>query len=550
MDPLLIDACDVIIKQWFDTPSFRTPSFHRLLSTKFVPPTVSITSSPDASSSSSADSITTDIKSTPPAPTIETRRKIIPKPATPKAPCGHVTLSRNHCVHVVIQSPTSSLKENEEINSPFATSTLTNSSSSSTSLSPRRSQQITSNNTFNSSSTKISTRPSAALTQPYKAESNHRDYSTKASMDRARQFIQSLKRVESIVNTSMMSSNSKERTKQAHKILSGLDTNHTGILDRRTFSLACRRLQLGLSRTDIDALIAFLRSRKFAGILVSNNSNNDNSTAFDNNTTKRRALNTGCIRWRWFLIQFCGAKYNSTPTEAPNNNNNNNNNNINNNNNNNNNNNTFKNKVNHDYNRVINNHLLTSKNKNKLHQQQQLHHQQLRQQQRQQKQQQQRRHTRPRTADTLKKARSRMQQKQKQRPVSSGARDQRGSRRRSNQPQHRQHPLMNNNHNHNKKNKNIKSSNQQRPSSVPYKRRGGNNNSNNLASMASAMQNGSDWTFFGGERKSHKDIANMMLRKPSSPKISKHRKRASPLLTARLRPFFGTVYNQSESNDF
>jgi len=378
------------------------------------------------------------------------------------------------------------------------------------------------------------TKSTTPLMQPYKAESNHRDYSTKASMDRARRFITSLKRVESIVTTSMQGN--KDRIKQAHQILSNLDTNHTGILDRRTFSLACRRLQLGLSRTDIDALIAFLRSRKFASA--------------DN---KRKQLAPGCLRWRWFLIQFCGLKYipstnnnevlnnnggtvasmhslddrvsppstsTSSPTSSSSRSTNSS---------------GLSSVPQHDFYRVINN------------------------------QRKRPQHRRPRTADTLKKARQRRQQKQQQRPASSGARDNRNRRRGGTT---------------NNKNQ------QQRPTSVPYKKKRlvlsgsspkrnqknqknqkmhhrpqennnnhiNTNNTNNgggsLASMASALQrdNGQDWTFFGGgERRSHKDIANMMLRRPSSPSKAKtKRHHASPLLTARLRPFFGTVYNQQQ----
>jgi hypothetical protein len=41
----------------------------------------------------------------------------------------------------------------------------------------------------------------------------------------------------------------------------------------------------------------------------------------------------------------------------------------------------------------------------------------------------------------------------------------------------------------------------------------------------------------------------MMLRKPTSPMKARTKRRSSPLLTARLRPFFGTVYNGGRSSE-
>ena len=547
-DTLLIDICDDLVHQWARRapPEFRTPAISRLLFAHRTLLGVTLPSplatapqndSPSTSSfsSSSSPSSNTNIKeiirSPPPAPpisTLEPRRITAAgeiEPTSPKIPCGQVTLSRNHCVHVIIQSPTS-LKENKDVisnsqvrqqqtttrTSPPTSTSSTPTTTTSSPTSPRRS-----NNTLvqrRKIQQSIST--AVALTQPYKAESNHRDYTTKASMDRARQFIQSLKRVESIVMTAM--SSSKDRTKQAQNVLSSLDTHHTGMLDRRTFSLACRRLQLGLSRTDIDALIAFLRSRKFASQSASQSGSASGSSSSSSSSSshgsggdlkQRRGLKQGCIRWRWFMIQFCGAKY--TPSEASP---------------------TmlypkkqqqqqyqYQNQQQnqhqqHDYNRVINNHRPSTKKKQ---------------------------HRRPRTADTLQKARQRMQQQKMQRPASSGARDTRLRRRGGGTQAHNhQHPLTGGGGGGSNK------VHQQRPSSVPYKKGRKKDGGGSLASMASALQrgNGQDWTFFGGERRSPKDIANMMLRTPTSPsKIKK--KRASPLLTARLRPFFGTVYNSN-----
>jgi hypothetical protein len=563
---LMEDACcHAAVIQWITDCStvFKTPASHRLIN--YLAPGESSTLSSSISSITSTDAplprqkkiqkdqqltstinlISTSLDRSTTKPTLETWKQS-PPPAPPMSnivsndpiTVPTITLSRNHCV--LIQSPKSTiqLKDADETANPTTTTIITTIPSvavSSTqesakkhynqhrvSISPLSIQskpQKYRNNNFGSSSSNIeaitninnttttSTNTNnndnslnVPLMQPYKAESNHRDYSTKASMDRARRFIASLKRVESIVTTSI--SGNREKIKNAHQILSNVDTNHTGILDRRTFSLACRRLQLGLSRTDIDALIAFLRSRKFA--------------------CKTNQLKSGHIKWRWFLIQFCGMKYvdggemlssSSTQSSSP----------------------SSSSSLSlstssspppaaaavtasHDYFRVINNHMSTKK------------------------------HHRPRTADTLKKARMRM--KKQQRPASSGTFG-RDKRRRGG----------NGNSGDLVKNK---SKYEQRPTSVPYKKKRSPKRlhspkrliespktqqnkklNSNLASMASAIQRGNgrqNWTYFGGgERKSHTDIAKMMLRRPSSPSKAKI-KRASPLLTARLRPFFGTVH--------
>ena len=487
--------------------------------------------------------------------------------------CGQITLSRNHCVHVVIQSPTAATKEGgrqdwRERKEGQQGRSQGRSHSSSSPLQHhqemdggrgddggreevRRSKQAvrqanarkflqqaaSTESMMMKKNKKVTT--SSNLTQPYKAESNHRDYSTKASMDRAREFVASLKRVESIVNAAMQrgsggggggggggghgtiqnkSPTRKDgggsggpRAKQAQTILSSLDTNHTGILDRRTFALACRRLQLGLSRTDIDALIAFLRSRNFAA-----------------ETNKKRNLTSGCVRWRWFMMQFCGAKYNlptvsaaaaagggggsggggsggggsggggggghnemggSSLSSA-----------------------LQKKKQQHDYSRVI------SGGGRRVGSGP-------------------RHHDRPRTADTIEKARQLAHKKQKSRPASSGARDTRLQRRKVPPSSQKQ----------------LQQQQQQRPQQRPSSSSSHQENKNSLASMASALQrrgNSQDWTFFAsGDRRSHKDIANMMLRKPTSPMKARTKRRSSPLLTARLRPFFGTVYNGGGSSE-
>ena len=476
----------------------------------------------------------------------------------PAVACGQITLSRNHCVHVVIQSPTAATREGgrqdwRERKEGQQGRSQGRSHSSSSPLQHhqemdggraddggreevRRSKQAVrqanarkflqhaaSTESMMTNKKKKVTTSSNLLTQPYKAESNHRDYSTKASMDRAREFVASLKRVESIVNAAMQRGSGSggggggghgtirnksptrkdggdgPRAKQAQTILSSLDTNHTGILDRRTFALACRRLQLGLSRTDIDALIAFLRSRNFAA-----------------ETNKKRNLTSGCVRWRWFMMQFCGAKYilptvsaaaaaggggsgggsggggggggGSSLSSA-----------------------LQKKKQQHDYSRVI------SGGGRRVGSGP-------------------RHHDRPRTADTIEKARQLAHKKQKSRPASSGARDTRLQRRKvppSSQKQLHQQ--------------------QQRPQQRPSSSSSHQENKNSLASMASALQrrgNSQDWTFFAsGDRRSHKDIANMMLRKPTSPMKARTKRRSSPLLTARLRPFFGTVYNGGRSSE-
>lgn len=115
---------------------------------------------------------------------------------------------------------------------------------------------------------------------------------TETDMERARTFLKSLMRVESIVRTAINSS--RDRPRVAHAVFTGLDSSRTGILTRTSFGLACRRLQLGLSRTDVDALIALLRSRR--------------NSSFEN-------LKPGRIRWRWFMNHFCGMAVNNS-TEA------------------------------------------------------------------------------------------------------------------------------------------------------------------------------------------------------------------------------------------
>lgn len=209
----------------------------------------------------------------PPASNHIQAKNLVPSPlkasrTSPINRCGHVTVARTHCLHVS--------RESEE----------SQSKSSSPNLSPKWHNPTYTSSTSFQDSTATNSRKTFAAEKSF-AEKSFAEKSflgqTESDMARARTFLKSLMRVERIVHTSIRSSRNNART--ALSIFSGLDTSRTGILNHAAFSLACRRLRLGLSRTDVDALIALLRSRR--------NSSHEN-------------LVPGCIKWRWFMNHFFG----------------------------------------------------------------------------------------------------------------------------------------------------------------------------------------------------------------------------------------------------